>query len=367
MFRCCDCGCEYEVKPDFCDCGNNVFEEIVSTITEVEEYEKLPKKKKRKTFEEQYPGLSSFVETLDPISVIIFILCIVLSICSFIFIKPKENAETQVPKDEPKVERKVADINTFWNDTPPKPEPKKAAPQPTTEDNLVNQIINVIPKTEEPKPVQNNTNVQKPKTVSQKPVQTQTLKPKQTQQTTRPKVQVSKPSQTQKPVKTQIQKPVQTQKPKVNTTAQQNTQITTKPVSSTQQPQKPVTQTPQTQQIWTPSQVQQQTNTVSAQQAAQELKTFKKELQSAYASRIKSNLLQVYGDGSCVIDFKVASTGKITNRSFSQQSSNNTLNDAVYHAVMAMPSFKTPPDSYKGQTLHLSVRITNGMAQIYVY
>jgi len=29
MFKCTDCGQEYEIKPDFCDCGNNTFEEIV--------------------------------------------------------------------------------------------------------------------------------------------------------------------------------------------------------------------------------------------------------------------------------------------------------------------------------------------------
>ena len=31
MFKCKECGTEYETKPDYCDCGNNTFEEIIST------------------------------------------------------------------------------------------------------------------------------------------------------------------------------------------------------------------------------------------------------------------------------------------------------------------------------------------------
>ncbi len=339
MFRCCDCGCEYKIKPDFCDCGNDTFEEISSVNVEPEEEEILPVKKHKKTFSEQYPALSGFMETLDPISVIIFIICIVLSVCSFIFIKPNEDTTAQPPKDEQKAERKVADINTFWNDTPPKPEPKIAKQTPTTAENIVNQIINIIPKSDEPKPKTTNTTVQKPKTTAQKPVQTQTVKPKT--QTTKPKIQT--------------QKPVQTTKPQTTTQSQQ--QI--KP-ANTIQPQ-PQNNSPQI--TYNPPQI----NTVSPQQAEQELKSFKRGLQSAYASRIKGNLLQVYGDGNCVIVFKVDSSGRITNRSFSKQSTNNTLNDAVYNSVMSMPSYKTPPSSYKGQTLHLSVSITNGMAQISVY
>ena len=28
MFKCKECGAEYEVKPDYCDCGNDEFEQI---------------------------------------------------------------------------------------------------------------------------------------------------------------------------------------------------------------------------------------------------------------------------------------------------------------------------------------------------
>ena len=30
MFRCKECGSEFDKKPDYCDCGNDTFEEIIS-------------------------------------------------------------------------------------------------------------------------------------------------------------------------------------------------------------------------------------------------------------------------------------------------------------------------------------------------
>ena len=30
MFKCKECGAEYEEKPDYCDCGNDTFEQVES-------------------------------------------------------------------------------------------------------------------------------------------------------------------------------------------------------------------------------------------------------------------------------------------------------------------------------------------------
>ena len=30
MYKCSECGTEFEIKPDYCDCGNNTFEQIKS-------------------------------------------------------------------------------------------------------------------------------------------------------------------------------------------------------------------------------------------------------------------------------------------------------------------------------------------------
>ena len=35
MFRCKECGTEFDVKPDYCDCGNDTFDEIVEQIESV--------------------------------------------------------------------------------------------------------------------------------------------------------------------------------------------------------------------------------------------------------------------------------------------------------------------------------------------
>ena len=45
MFRCRECQTEYEVKPDYCDCGNDTFDEILPQKT----VQQTPKPKKIET------------------------------------------------------------------------------------------------------------------------------------------------------------------------------------------------------------------------------------------------------------------------------------------------------------------------------
>ena len=340
MFKCKDCGCEYKEKPDFCDCGNDTFDEIPEPQPQNFEYDKnteiIPKKKK--TFKEQYPMLSSFMGTLDPISVIIFVLCIALSIGSFFVIKPKENTETPqeqaAVKNEP---RTVPDINTFWDDTPPKKEIAVATPESDKDKGLIAQVVDMIPKKEENKtPVAVTTTPKKeqpkpavkttPKTNTKTQTQTGTKKTTPAKQNTQPKTQ---PKQQTQPVAQTT--PAQT---KVNNPPSQTTPTTP-----------PVVTTPQ------------QTTVVPVKNE-QEWKSYKDGLKRTLFA--KMNMLNVYGDGSCVVDFKVDSNGKLTGRSFSKQSDNNTLNDEVYKAIISTPTYKVPPSGYAGQTLHFSVKITNG-------
>ena len=78
----------------------------------------------------------------------------------------------------------------------------------------------------------------------------------------------------------------------------------------------------------------------------------------------KINFANVVGDGSCSITFTINSSGKLTNRKFSQQSSNITLNDAVYNAMLATSSYNPPPEGYKNETLTFYVKIYNGNFEI---
>ena len=337
MFKCSECGAEYKQKPDFCDCGNDVFEEIVAVEQSAKEYDKELAPKHKKSFEEQYPELSSFMETLDPISVVIFGLCIFLSVLSLIFIKPKEQNIAESPKPKASIERKVADINSFWNDTPPKPEVIVRNQEPT----IASQITDMISKMSEPKPVQ------------------QTVKPK-LQQTQKPVVQ-QKPQTSTKPAAQQPKKAqTTTVKPTQTQTVKKQQTTTAKP--SIQQPQQ---QTPQpVVQKTVPQQPTVNTAVIQAQ-AAQELKSFKNGLRNTLFRKI--NFTKVYGDGSCIVDFRVDSTGRLTNKSFSKQSNNNTLNDEVYQAIMSTPVYKAPPNSYSGQILHFSVKFQGGQYEVSLY
>lgn len=111
MFRCKDCKLEYEKKPDYCECGNDSFEEI------------LPETKK--SFLEQYPQIQNFAKSFDVLSTSIFGLCIILSILAWVFIG-KESPDTKKTKkvqkhatEQIKNDKKLPDINSFWDNTPP--------------------------------------------------------------------------------------------------------------------------------------------------------------------------------------------------------------------------------------------------------
>lgn len=59
MFRCTDCNAEYKIKPDYCDCGNNMFNEIP----------------------EQMPAHSyTAIPAGQIISIIIFVFCLILAV-----------------------------------------------------------------------------------------------------------------------------------------------------------------------------------------------------------------------------------------------------------------------------------------------
>lgn len=116
MFRCSDCGQEFKTKPDFCDCGNNVFEELVleKPISVLEKYE-----------------ISIFALSF-------FITCLILSVLTILFFanpKPKaQNKQIQTLKPI----KNIPSIDTFWDNTPIKQvEEKVEAP-------ILQKIIPVI-------------------------------------------------------------------------------------------------------------------------------------------------------------------------------------------------------------------------------
>ena len=51
MFRCKECGSEFDIKPDYCDCGNDTFEEIVEKVEPAIEIEPIKDAKSENFFE----------------------------------------------------------------------------------------------------------------------------------------------------------------------------------------------------------------------------------------------------------------------------------------------------------------------------
>ena len=176
MFRCSECGCEYKVKPDFCDCGNDIFEEI---------YETSPKEKtERKPLN---------FNKLEILSWVIFFVCLLLSLLILMFfpkIEPKENVKENNTKTViEKPDYNIPDLNSFWID----PQPVVEEPQPVVEQikEVVNTFIPIQEKPKvqpkpatKPKPVVKQQT--KPQQVQTKPQTTQQAKPQTIQQVTKP-------------------------------------------------------------------------------------------------------------------------------------------------------------------------------------
>ena len=345
MYKCLECGCEYETKPDFCDCGNDSFKKIDAVTKDFSNVQKDAPVKIKKSFDEQYPELSRFLKTLDPISVAIFTVCIILSICSFIFIKPNEKTAQTVVKKE-KIASKVADINSFWNDTPPKQQIKEIA-IPTEEVQIANQIKDIISKVTEPQPV-NKTTVNQ--TTQKQPVKAATANVSKTSKTAQPQTQKQAQKNTQQKISPKTQQNQQTQKIQSQSqTIYQPQPNQQKPIQQVQQTQQPVITTPITQTA--------QTNTQTIK-GAEDFNNYKNGLRNLIGRKI--DFTKVYGNGSCIVEFKINSNGQLTNKKFTRQSENNTLNDEVFKAVNTTYSYKNPPSSYSGGLLHLVVKFSNG-------
>ena len=342
MFKCKECGTEYKEKPDYCDCGNDEFEEVVSVITpketekvqEEEIIEKpapaqksknsgfIPEVKPRKTFSEQYPAISRFFQSIDPISGIIFLSCLILSVYVLLFAWNVEEV-VQTEKEVVVSNKNIpSSIDKFWNNSLPviKKEVSEKIEEP--------KIIKKVEKTAQPAKTEQPQNVTKPKTttVALKKI---TQKPSIIQKITAPK--------TQTPPKT------------VKT-----------PAAVTQ----PTTVKPQIQPQKTEAEIAAE-KAAAAQKAAlakQEFANYKAKLRNTIGRKI--DFTQVVGDGGCIVAFKIDPSGKLISRSFVQQSSNITLNDAVYKAVMATPSFNPPPSAYQNETLNLIIKFYNGNYEI---
>ena len=314
MFKCKDCGSEYKEKPDYCDCGNDTFDEIkdetIGTIDKTEETKTQQQKEcdniKPKSKKNEKP-----IKT-DKISLLIFAVCLILSIIILFFpVNTPVNTDNIKENNEQNI-ISIPSVNSIWDNSIPvvqKTELPKTEPV-SSEETVVKKNPKVNENTDNKKDL--NTTPAKsetPKITKVKLTKNTTVKPKQTDS--------SVPKKQNEQITKQTQKPTTTVKPTSNTN---NTQ-----------------------------------NEIS-------LNSYKIGLRNKIGSHI--DFASVAGDGACAVTFKIDVNGKLINRKFVQQSENTSLNDAVYNAMLAVPNYKTPPSTYKNNTLKLSVKFISGNFEV---
>lgn len=299
MFRCKECQTEYEIKPDYCDCGNDTFDEIDVQEIKQEIKDEPQTKKTMQTREEKEENIIQIKEQISTlqneikqkkqsnISVfawVIFAICIILSL--IIILLPCKNTEETVTQEEnkPVQEQNIPNINTFWDNSAPK---------------------NVV---------QNEEKIEENET--------------QTKELTTPN---------------------KTEKINTKSSQQKNTK----------------TQTKSTKPKNTKSTATQQKQTTPKQNVAnkQEIFNYKIQLRNNLARKI--DFTTVVGDGSCSFYFKVNKDGTITNKKAGNLSDNDSLNSAVYNALLRTNSFRTPPVGFDSTAfLKLFVKFQNNSYEV---
>ncbi len=126
MYRCTECNTEYEICPDYCDCGNDSFVEVADVQ---ENYYQAPVKKKaaaKKLSPEEKAELAE--EARDKKKALITI-GVSLFLCFIILFLPPHRAKkiknaVVDSKDEP-VAQKIIDVNAYWDNSLPSHSRKK--------------------------------------------------------------------------------------------------------------------------------------------------------------------------------------------------------------------------------------------------
>lgn len=288
MYKCTDCNQEYDIKPEYCECGNNTFDFIdKKPVQQVQtakqpQAQSQPQHQSEPVINPQKQETKRHTSRFDVPSLIIFFVCIILSILSIIFIGKDNNEPIKQTVENTKTKTEnIPSFDKIWK------EPQEVSPQ----------------KEQRPKEVQ--------KTPAPQPV-------KQTcQNVTQKNVKQKAPKKTQSVVNTKTTPQNVVKKETQNKSTKKDSALIQK-----------------------------------------ELITYKLALRDKIGTSI--DFARVVGDGNCTISFKVDATGNLVNRNFSIQSPNNSLNDAVYSAMMRNPTFSPPPSGYKGETLTLNVKIYGG-------
>lgn len=121
MYICTECKKEYIQCPDFCECGNDTFEEHIDEVYQ-EDY--LKPKKKPKLTPEEIAEIEE--EKLDrKKSIIALVISLILSV-GVLFCPPHfEKKIVRVKQQASQANVKLPNVNSYWDNTLPYPSRKK--------------------------------------------------------------------------------------------------------------------------------------------------------------------------------------------------------------------------------------------------
>ncbi len=403
MYICSECGNEYEIKPKYCDCGNDIFINTEKEQDEILQDEILQDETDQ--IEDDFEDEELTTErhrnfrkrTSSPTGLAVFVICIILSLLVlFVIGNPKKDKNAQEITQEVNEKIEIPSIDSYWDNTPVKIAQKEETIPEQKEENILDKIVQQIAPPEPPKkqiPTAATISVTAPKAVQtnkvqskQKPItSSSSVRPKKTTTQSTPKTSSSQSSgMTFEDLTNKIRNQSLNQNPQTTPTQKAQTPTTTQsvttkpaplPTRTTQKTQtKTTTQSSTTianntsqaastaNNVKTAAPVVQTAPAKSQAQLRQELVTYKSGLRNTIGRKI--DFTRVIGDGECSLSFKLNSNGRLISKAFTKQSSNITLNDAAFNALNTTTSYSPPPEGYKGETLRLIIKFYNGNFEI---
>ena len=323
MYKCCECAKEYEIKPDYCECGNDTFDEIT-----IDKPQKMPDANEQNCQIQKTINTQKQQNPKDVLSRVFFAICIILSIFVILFLgNDTSNNQTNKNINEDKhaasIKKEVKNlpsIDEIWLES--------EVPQ--------QNITNSSQKSDSLQNLSENTQLQPQIQIVKKIVYVPQSASKPNSTGTASK---SPPDKNKNIIQNTVQK--QKVQPQKSSPTKSKTQNSANSANL---------------------QVQNQPSQNDSQIAFNELKNYKISLRNKIASNI--NFAAIAGDGQSEISFKISQTGKLTDRNFSRLSTNDTLNDALYNAVMKTPAYNPPPAAYKNETLRICLKMYGGNFEI---
>ncbi|MBR2526766.1 hypothetical protein IKE67_09905 [bacterium] len=124
MFKCKECGTEYQTKPDYCDCGNDTFEEIVleqpksDKPTTIETKQDIIASTSTEMPQETIKATVKKTSAIEPYAIIIFSICILLSLIVILFVaNPKPQNEIEDKEVQKTETTNIPSIENLWNNS----------------------------------------------------------------------------------------------------------------------------------------------------------------------------------------------------------------------------------------------------------